>query len=153
MAPQAVYSIVIGTVALCGTAPSADLPLKEPGPETRKGGMSAMHNPSARLTIANKGTSNPVILYGGKPMFRAGSVGEVTLFAFPWNSSFEVVKGHTHEQWAEWQKRNGMGYVRAYPESGYVWAEVGPESEKSYPWTVVRWEEDHPVVDLTKCRR
>lgn len=104
------------------------------------------------LTIANRGTKNPTILYNGKPMLWVGSVREQGLFAFPWDSSRSVFKNleQTHEQWAEWQKANEMGYARAYPESGYVWMEEGPESEKIYPWTVVRWEDDHPVVDLTK---
>jgi hypothetical protein len=104
------------------------------------------------LTIANRGTENPTLLYNGKPMLRVGSVSEQAFFAFPWNSSRSVLKEVilNHEQWADWQRNNGMGFARAYPESGYVWTEEDPESEKIYPWRVVRWQDDHPVVDLTK---
>ena len=103
------------------------------------------------LTIANPGTENPTLLYHGRPMLRIGSVSEQYFFAFPWDSSHSVFKNivQTHEQWALWQKNSGMGYARAYPESGYVWTKAGPESEKIYPWTVVRWQDHHPVVDLT----
>ena len=107
---------------------------------------------SQGLTIANKGTDNPTILYNGKPMLRAGSVSEQALFAFPWDSSHSVLKNETqtHEQWAQWQRKSGMGFARAYPESGYTWMEKGPESEKIYPWNVVCRKDGHPVVDLTQ---
>ena len=77
------------------------------------------------ITIANKGTSNPVLLYHGNPIMLMGSVSETGLFAFAWDSSEPVVVDKTHSQWAEWQKTNGMGYARAYPESGFTWWEIG----------------------------
>ena len=107
------------------------------------------------VTIANSGTSNPVLLYNGKPMMRMGSVSETGLFAFPWDSSEAVVADKTHSQWAEWQKINGMGYARAYPESGFTWWGKESRSERIIPWKVDHWVYDYnpdgePVVDLTQ---
>jgi len=109
------------------------------------------------ITIANKGTSNPVLLYDGKPMLRIGCVSERDLFAFPWDSSEPVLRDMGHSEWAQWQKRNGMGYARAYPESGFSFGgyQKGPESEKILPWKVDHWAYDYnpdgePVVDLAK---
>ncbi|MFC1715871.1 hypothetical protein ACFL6S_19535 [Candidatus Poribacteria bacterium] len=107
------------------------------------------------ITIVNKGTSNPALLYNGKPMMRMGSVRETGLFAFPWDSSEAVLADKTHSQWAEWQKMNGMGYARAYPESGFTWWEKEGRSEKIIPWKVDHWVYDYdsdgePVVDLTQ---
>lgn len=107
------------------------------------------------VTIANKDTSNPVLLYNGKPMMRMGSVSETGLFAFPWDSSEPVVVDKTHSQWAEWQETNVMGYARAYPESGFTWWEIGARSKKIIPWKVDHWVYDYdfngePVVDLTQ---
>ena len=107
------------------------------------------------LTIANGGTANPVLMYDGKAMMRVGSVSETGLFAFPWDSSEPVLGDRAHSEWAEWMKGNGMGYARAYPESGFVWCERGRESEKVIPWVVDHWVYDHspkgePVVDLTR---
>jgi len=113
-------------------------------------------NPSSTgLTIANKGTENPVLLYNGKPFLRTGAVGEVALFAFPWDSDEPVLRDMTHQQWADWQKAHGMGYARAYPESGFsLSCKRGPDADKLYPWKLDHWAYEtnpagEPVVDLT----
>ena len=107
------------------------------------------------VSIASKDTPNPVLLFGGRPLFRVGSVSERALFSFPWDSPAAVLRDMTHTQWAIWQSEHTMGYARAYPESGFAWWEPGTRSERILPWKVDRWVYDsspdgEPVVDLTQ---
>ena len=130
---QAVPHVFVGIVALGGVA-SASAP-------------AARRKPSSQLSIANKGTPNPVILYKGAPMLKLGPMPEVETFAFAWNSSSPVLN---HEAWTAWMVANDLGYGRVYPESGYVTCEYGPEHGKLIPFIVDHWEGVRPIVDLNR---
>ncbi len=98
----------------------------------------------AVITITNEGTTNPTLLYQGRPMFKFGPLPEAAVFAVKWGS-----REFRHRAWLDWMVANGLGYGRVYPESGYPW--LPPEADgRVFPFKVVRWEEGRPIVDLTR---
>ena len=99
----------------------------------------------ADLSIANPGTPNATLMYAGKPMLKVGPLPEVAVFAVALGSaSFDA------EAWLDWMHRHQMGYGRVYAESGYDPWQAHDSDKRIYPFDVVRWEEGHPVVDLTR---
>jgi hypothetical protein len=102
---------------------------------------------SAQLTIANKGSSNPTLLYRGKPCLKVGPLPEVAVFAVEWGS-----RDFPHEQWLDWMQEHGLGYGRVYPENGQPWMPHDGD-RRVFPFEVVRWRDGKPIVDLTKPSR
>jgi hypothetical protein len=111
----------------------------------------------AAVTIAKEGTSNPTLLYEGKPMFKFGPLPETAVFAMKWGS-----RDLRHRAWLGWIAANGFGYGRVYPESGYARMSGGKPGYapllldadgRIFPFEVVRWERGKPVVDLSKFDR
>jgi hypothetical protein len=99
---------------------------------------------SKKLTIANPGTENPTLLYGGKPMLKIGPLPEVVPFAVEWGST-----AFPHREWLDWMQKHRLGYGRLYPESGYPWVPYDAD-KRLIPFEIVRWEEGRPIVDLTR---
>jgi acetyl esterase/lipase len=99
----------------------------------------------AELSIANPGTANATLMYAGRPMLKVGPMPEVAVFAVELGSaSFNV------EEWLDWMAQHQMGYGRVYAESGYDPWQAHDSDKRIYPFDVVRWEQGHPVVDLTR---
>jgi hypothetical protein len=99
---------------------------------------------AAAITIANKGTANPTLLYQGRPMFKVGPLPESPVFAVKWGSTT-----FDHERWLNWMAANRLKYGRVYPESGYQWMPRGVDG-RVYPFKVVRWRQGRPIVDLAR---
>ena len=98
----------------------------------------------AEITIANEGTENPTLLYQGEPMFKLGPMPETTVFGMQWGSEY-----FDHRRWFDWMAANDLGYGRVYPDSGYGWLPTRAPG-RVYPFEVVRWEGDNPIVDVTR---
>jgi len=78
-------------------------------------------------------------------MLKLGPLPEVAVFAVGLGSaSFDV------EAWLDWMAQHQMGYGRVYAESGYDPWQAHDSDERIYPFDVVRREQGHPVVDLTR---
>ncbi|MBA2410655.1 MAG: hypothetical protein H0V62_13145 [Gammaproteobacteria bacterium] len=99
---------------------------------------------SAEITIANEDTANPSLLYQGEPMFKIGPMPETTVFGMQWGSKYL-----DHQAWFDWMAANELGYGRVYPDSGYGWLPTRAPG-RVYPFEVVRWEGDKPIVDITR---
>jgi len=99
---------------------------------------------TAQITIANKGTVNPTLLYRGRPFLKIGPLPEVALFAVEWGS-----RDFPHEQWLDWMQEHELGYGRVYPENGQPWMPYDAD-RRIFPFEVVRWSEGKPIVDITK---
>jgi hypothetical protein len=97
-----------------------------------------------KITIANTGTDNPTLLYGGKPMLRVGPLPEVVPFAVEWGST-----AFPHRKWLDWMQKHRLGYGRVYPESGHPWVPYNAD-KRLLPFEIVRWQEGRPIVDLTR---
>ncbi len=95
-----------------------------------------------KLTIANAGTENPTLLYGGKPMLKVGPLPEVVPFAVKWGST-----AFPHQKWLDWMHEHQLGYGRVYPESGHPWVDYHAD-KRLFPFEIVRWEDGRPIVDL-----
>ncbi len=76
--------------------------------------------------------SEPMLYYKGRPMFKFGPMSETSTLALKLGSRI-----HDVTYWAKWQKENGMGYVRCYPEQGYGWVDTEAEG-RLYPFEQVR---------------
>ncbi|MGK7397309.1 MAG: DUF6298 domain-containing protein [Candidatus Cyclobacteriaceae bacterium M3_2C_046] len=99
----------------------------------------------AQITVLNKGTQNPSLMYKGKPMLKIGPLPEVVVFSLQWGSS-----DFPHQEWLDWMEKNGLGYGRVYPESGgNPWVSHNADG-RLFPFELVDWNEDKPVVDLTR---
>ena len=103
-------------------------------------------NPSknSKITIANVGTDNPTLLYGGKPMLKVGPLPEVVPFAVEWGST-----AFPHQKWLDWMQKHRLGYGRVYPESGHPWVPYNA-NKRLFPFEIVRWEQGRPIVDLNR---
>jgi len=100
-----------------------------------------------KITIANTGTDNPTLLYGGKPMLKVGPLLEVVPFAVGWGSTI-----FPHQKRLDWMQKYRLGYGRVYPESGHLWVSYDAD-KRLIPFEIFRWEEDRPIVDLTRFNR
>jgi hypothetical protein len=96
------------------------------------------------ITVAHAGTENPTLLFGGKPMLKVGPLPEVVPFAVEWGST-----AFAHREWLDWMQKNRLGYGRVYPESGHPWVSYNAD-KRLIPFEIVRWEEERPIVDLTR---
>lgn len=107
----------------------------------------------AAVTIANQATANPTLLYEGKPMFKIGPLPEEAAFALAIGS-----KEFDHERWLDWMEANSLGLGRVYPDSAYLRLADEPgftmiprrADQRLYPFEVVSWEKNGPIVDLTR---
>lgn len=97
-----------------------------------------------QLTVAGASTENPTVLYKGEPMLKIGPLPEVVPFAVEWGSS-----RFPHQRWLDWMAKNGLGYGRVYPESGWPWEEWDVD-RRVIPFKTVRREGGEPIVDITK---
>jgi len=100
-----------------------------------------------KITIANAGTDNPTLLFEDKPMLKVGPLPEVVPFAVGWGSMI-----FPHQKWLDWMQKYRLGYGRVYPESGHPWVSYDAD-KRLIPFEIVRWEEDRPIVDLTRFNR
>jgi hypothetical protein len=107
----------------------------------------------AALTIAGEGTANPTLMYQGKPLFAIGPLPEEIVFAVKIGSS-----EFDHLRWLDWMQRHDLNFGRVYPDSAYLRRADEPgftmvprrANERLYPFEVVRWEKNKPIVDLTR---
>jgi len=102
----------------------------------------------AQITITNKGTVNPTLLYRGEPLLKVGPLPEVAIFAMEWGSP-----DFPHQQWLDWMVRHQLGFGRVYPESGFSLGStlaVDSARRRLFPFKAIQDEENSPVMDLTK---
>ena len=109
------------------------------------------NNSFTQISIINEGTSNPTLIYKGKPLFKIGPLPETAVFSVRWESS-----GFPHAEWLDWMERHKLGYGRVYPEGGPV---IGGHSDtevtiddkgRLFPFKVAYWKEGRPMVDITQ---
>ncbi|MGH8503363.1 MAG: hypothetical protein ACREVE_13000 [Gammaproteobacteria bacterium] len=109
---------------------------------------------AAAITITNDDTHNPTLMYRGAPMFKVGPIPEQAMFAL----EFGGADSFDHASWLDWMEDNRLAYGRVYPDSGYARLSsqrghtvISPRAAgRLYPYEVVRWEGDKPIVDLTR---
>ena len=102
----------------------------------------------AQITIANRGTGNPTLLYQGKPLFKVGPLPEVAVFAIQWGSP-----DFPHQPWLDWMEQHQLGYGRVYPESGCsldTTLAVDGARQRVFPFMAVHDREDGTGMDLTR---
>ena len=107
--------------------------------------IGALVSPAeAQLAIANAGTSNPTMLYGGRPMLKVGPLPEVAVFSSEWGS-----RDFPHRAWLDWMAAHRLGYGRVYPESGYPW-DPWDLDRRVLPFEIARRQDGRPLVDIEK---
>jgi len=109
-----------------------------------------IQNSFPQIQIANKDTDNPTLLYKGTPMLKFGPLPETAIFAYDWSESSFT------KNWLDWMQKNSLSYGRIYAESGYRLGGLedndfnAKDKSRVYPFKVVRWENDLPLVDITE---
>ncbi len=111
---------------------------------TVQGNTDLKPSSGAKITIANKGTENPTLLFDGKPMLKVGPIPEVVPFAAQWGSTV-----FSQEKWLDWMQKHQLGYGRVYPESGHPWVAYDAD-KRVFPFQIDHWEDGRPIVDLTR---
>jgi hypothetical protein len=98
----------------------------------------------AQLSIANKDTANPTLLYKDKPVLKVGPLPEVAVFSTEWGS-----RDFPHQQWLDWMDSHRLGYGRVYAENAYPW-DPWDLDRRVLPFEIAEWKGKEPIVDLTK---
>jgi hypothetical protein len=106
---------------------------------------------TAQITLLNKNSDNPTLLYKGNPLFKFGPLPETAIFSVKWGTS-----GFPHKEWLDWMVQNHLGYGRVYPESGLTIGgetdtEIQPDNKnRLFPYKIDHWNEGRPVFDITE---
>ncbi len=98
----------------------------------------------AQITIVNKNTKNPTLMYKGKPMLAIGPMPEVAVFAVRPGSDY-----FSQKEWFNWMQEHKLGYGRVYPESGFPWVPYDAD-KRVFPFEVARWKNGNALVDITR---
>lgn len=101
------------------------------------------------ITILNRNTSNPTLLYKQRPMFKTGPISEDRVFMYAIGSTF-----FCHETWFDYMQTYNFGFGRVYPAHTWHDDQRLISSKPLYPFRVHHYtKEGHPVVDLLKAER
>lgn len=96
------------------------------------------------IAIMDQGTSNALLLYKDKPMFKTGAISEDRVFMYSIGSSF-----FDHQEWFDYMQKYSFEFGRVYPAHTWHQDQVVQSRKPLYPFQIKRrTKQGRPVVDL-----
>lgn len=101
------------------------------------------------ITIKDQGTSNAILLYKNKPMFKTGPISEDRIFMYSIGSDF-----FNHQQWFDYMKKYRFEFGRVYPAHTWHEDQLEQSHKPLYPFLIKHHtQKGVPVVDLLTANR
>ncbi len=96
------------------------------------------------ITIMDHDTSNALLLYKDKPMFKTGPISEDRVFMYSIGSSF-----FDHREWFDYMQKYSFEFGRVYPAHTWHQDQVVLSRKPLYPFQIKRrTKQGYPIVDL-----